>query len=141
MTLAKMKAELEIVFSLKALAFISNIFPLLKHIPCIYYPLRFSKNKSKVKALIDSDSEVKVMTLAYVKKPGFWTQKTNVRAEKINRSSLATFKMVIAKFQVSDKLDKTCFFQKTFLFINSNVNIILEIFFLTLSNENILFVD
>lgn len=49
--------------------------------------------------------------------------------------------MIIARFQVLDKFNSTYFFQKTFLLTNTNINIILEIFFLTLSNTNIVFAN
>lgn len=50
------------------------------------------------------------MILAYAKKLGLWTQKINVKAQKIDKSSLAIYKIVIAGFQVLDKLGKTRFF-------------------------------
>ena len=55
------------------------------------------------------------MTLIYAKQLGLWTQKTEVRAQKINGSLLRTFGMVIAGFQVENKLGKARFFQKLFL--------------------------
>ena len=43
------------------------------------------------------------MTPAYAKKLGLRTRKTNVGAQKIDRSSLDTFGIVITDFQVLDK--------------------------------------
>ena len=43
------------------------------------------------------------MTSTYAKKLDLQTQKANVRAPKIHESSLDTFRIVIASFQVLDK--------------------------------------
>ena len=50
------------------------------------------------------------MTLVYAKKLGLRNWKTDVRAQKIDRSSLHKFEMVIAGFQVLDKQDRAQFF-------------------------------
>ena len=50
------------------------------------------------------------MTLAYAKQLGLRTRKTDVGAQKIDGSSLDTFGMVIAGFQVIDKFGKGRFF-------------------------------
>ena len=51
------------------------------------------------------------MTLAYAKQLGFQVRKTDVGAQKIDGLLLRTFGMVIAGFQVEDKLGKARFFQ------------------------------
>lgn len=48
--------------------------------------------------------------------------------------------MVLASFQIENKLDRAYFFGKIFLLSATNVNIILEMFFLTFGNVNILFI-
>ena len=50
------------------------------------------------------------MTPAYAKQLGFQTQKTDIGAQKIDGSLLATYGMVIAAFQVIDKLGRARFF-------------------------------
>ena len=50
------------------------------------------------------------MTPAYAKKLGLWTRKTYVGAQKIDGSLLATYGMVIASFQMTNKLGKARFF-------------------------------
>ena len=47
-------------------------------VPCIYYPVRFQEEQ--VRALLDSDSKVNAMSLAYTEKLGLKTRKTNVGA-------------------------------------------------------------
>ena len=72
---------------------------ILDQVLCIYYLVQFRKDKWKtIQALINSGNKVNAMTLAYVKKLGLWTPKTDVGAQKIDRSSLDTFEMVIAGF-------------------------------------------
>ena len=81
------------------------------------------------------------MTPAYAKKLGLQTQKTNVEAQKNDGSSLDTFEMVIAGFQVLDKQDRTRFFQETFLLANTIIKIILGMLFFTVSNTDIQFAE
>ena len=71
----------------------------LDRIACICYPIQFHKDKSKdVLALLNSGSKVNVMTPAYAAHLGLKVRMTNVSAHKIDRSSLATYGMVIAAF-------------------------------------------
>lgn len=51
------------------------------------------------------------------------------------------FRIVLASFQINDKLDKAYFFQKTFLLPLISINVIQEILFLIFNNANILFVE
>ena len=81
------------------------------------------------------------MTPAYAKQLGFRTQETDVRAQKIDSSLLATYGMVIATFQVINKLGRTRFFQKTFLLADTTIEVVLGMPFLTLSNVNIQFAE
>ena len=79
------------------------------------------------------------MSPTYVKRLGFKTQKTNVRAQKIDGSILETFKMVIADFQVENKISRPRFFKERFLVADTKFEVILEISFLKLSNANMFF--
>ena len=54
------------------------------------------------------------MTPAYVTHLGFKVRVTNVGAQKIDRFSLATYSMVIAAFQVVNKLGRSWFFWRLF---------------------------
>lgn len=49
--------------------------------------------------------------------------------------------MVLANFQFKDKFGKACFFQGIFLLATNSVDVILEMFFLSFSNANILFAE
>ena len=111
----------------------------LDRVPCIYYSVQFQKDKATIQALINSGSKFNAITPAYAKQLGLQTQKTDVKAQKIDKSSLNTFGMVIASFQVINKLGSIRLFQETFLLANTTMEVVLGILFLTLSNANIQF--
>lgn len=103
----------------------------------VHYLVHFKKNQAEIQALINSRSKVNVMTLAYISKLGLKVWSTNMRAQKINNSTLKIFGMVLANFQINNKLRKSRFFQETFLVTNTSIEVILKILFLTLSNTDI----
>lgn len=68
-----------VIPSPEASALMINNFALsLKHILCIHHLVRFKKDQIKVQALLNSDSKVNVMSLAYAAKLGLKVQPTNV---------------------------------------------------------------
>ena len=79
------------------------------------------------------------MSPAFAQKLGLHIRKTNVGAQKIDSSTLMTFKMVIANFKVEDKSNKSRFFQETFLETDTKFEVILEIPFLKISNADVAF--
>ena len=111
----------------------------LDWVPYICYPIWFKKNKVQVQALIDSGSKVNAMTLGYVLKLSLKVRSSDVGAQKINGSIFKTFEMILASFQAKDTLEKTWFFQETFLLTDLNIEVVLEMPFLTLSNADIKF--
>ena len=118
----------------------------LKGIPCIRYPLWFRRKNDEdkdkdVRALIDSGSKVNVMHPTYTMKLGFHARKFDVGAQKIDRSYLNTFRMVIVDFSVMDKLGRVRFFQETFLLANINLEVVLGMLFLTFSKADIRFAE
>ena len=56
------------------------------------------EGQERGKVLLNSSSEVNVMSPAYVKKLGLHIQKTNIGATNIDGSALEIFRMVIANF-------------------------------------------
>ena len=111
---------------------------ILNRVPCIYYLVQFWKDKEAIiQVLINSGSEVNTMTLAYAKQLGFQIRKADDGAQKIDGSSLDTFEIAIAGFQIIDKLGKAWFFQETFLLANTIMEMVLGMPFLTLSNADI----
>ena len=89
--------------------------------------------------MINSGNDVNAMTSGYALKLGLKVRLTNDGAQKIDDFTLETFGMVLASFQVEDKLKKAQFFQKTFLLADLSVEVVLGIPFLILSNANIQF--
>ena len=72
---------------------------ILDRIACICYPVQFRKDKGNdILALLNSGSKVNAMTLAYAAHLGLKVRVTNVGAQKIDKSLLATYNMVIAAF-------------------------------------------
>ena len=79
------------------------------------------------------------MSSAYIKKLCLKPWKINVRGQKIDGSTLKIFRLVIADFQVDNKVGKPRLFQKNFLVTNIKFEVILGKFFLKISNANISF--
>ena len=63
-----------------------------------------------MRALIDSGSKVNIMHLAYARKLGLNARKIDVGVQKIDRSYLDIFEMVIVDCSVKDKLGRVRFF-------------------------------
>ena len=77
----------------------------------IYYLVQFKKDKDKyVLALLNSESELNAITLAYAAQLGLKVQKTNVGVQKIEKFSLETYGIGIATFEVLNKLGFSRFF-------------------------------
>ena len=68
-------------------------------------------------------------------------QKTNVGAQKTDRSILKTYGIVIAGFQVQDKFEKTRFFQKSFLVADTSMKVIFRMSFLIFNKVEVDFVE
>lgn len=62
---------------------------------------------TKIKALINSNTKVNAITLAYASKQDLIIRHINVKAQKINGFILKMFEMVLIRFQIEDKLRKT----------------------------------
>ena len=60
--------------------------------------------------MLNSGNKVKTISPGYAKKLGLKVWKTNIGAQKIDGSTLETFEMVIADFQVENKANKPGFF-------------------------------
>lgn len=113
----------------------------LKRLPYIHYQVQFKKNMAEVQALIDSKSEVNTIASTYIKILSLQVQKTDVGAQKINKSTLETYDIVIVGFQVQDKFKNTKLFYKTFWVTDISVEVVFKIFFLTLSKIEVNFVE
>ena len=94
-----------------------------------------------MRALIYLNSKINIIYPAYTTKLSFYARKVDVGAQKINRSHLDNFKIVIADYLVKNKLERVQFFQKTFFGANIGLEVILKISFLTFSKANIWFAE
>ena len=90
-----------------------------------------------VLVLLNSESEINAMTPAYAAHLSLKVRVTNVGAQKIDWSSPATYGMVIATFEVVDKLDRSQFFQETFLLADISMEVVLDMLFFTFNNANV----
>lgn len=114
----------------------------LKCVSYIYYPVIFWEGSvGSVSAPINLGSKVNAMHPAYIKKLDFIIWKTDVGAQKIDSTTLKTFKVVIAAFSIYNRAKKFCFFEKTFLLADISIDMALKPFFFTLSNANIYFTN
>ena len=118
----------------------------LEQVTCIRYLIAFPGNLTQdslvlnsMLALLDSGSEINVMHLAFAKMLSLVMQTTNVGAQKIDSTTLETYRMVVAVFLVIDQADRVRFFEETFLAADISLDMILRIFFLTLSDIDVSF--
>lgn len=58
---------------------------------------------------------------------------------KIDDSTLKMYDIVIVEFLIQDKFGIILYFEKTFLLSNTSIEVVLEMFFLALSNADIEF--
>ena len=71
----------------------------LDQVPYIYCLVQFHKDNGKdILALLDFGSKVNAMTLAYMAQLGLKVRKTNLGAQKIAKSSLETYNIIIVAF-------------------------------------------
>ncbi len=83
----------------------------LERVPSIWYPMTF---KDQTETLLDSESELNIMSQAFAHQLGIKTRKTNVKARKIDGTTLKTYRMVVSTFSMSDKDGRKRFFKESF---------------------------
>ncbi len=108
----------------------------LERVPCIRYSVTF---KDQTEALLDSGSEVNAMSQAFEQQLGLKIHKINVRAQKIDGTTLETYGMIVSIFSVSDKDGREWFFEESFQFADVKPDLMLGMPFLTMSNVDINF--
>lgn len=64
----------------------------------IWYLIKFQEDQPKIKAFIDSSSEINEMTLTFAAKLELKPRSPNVGAWNINSSLLETYSIVLARF-------------------------------------------
>ena len=66
-------------------------------------------------------------------------QTTNIGAQKIDGTTLETYKMMVAAFSVTNQANRVRFFEETFLVANVSPDVVFEMPFLTLSGADVNF--
>ena len=79
------------------------------------------------------------MTPTFAAKLGLSIRPTDIGAQKIDDSSLKMYGMVMVGFSIQGKTGKIRFFEGTFVFADTSMEIVLGMHFLTLSNSDIQF--
>ncbi len=71
------------------------------------------------------------MSQAFAQQLGLKIWKTNVRAQKIDGTTLETYKMVVSTFSMSYKDGRERFFDKSFLLADVKSDVLFRMLFLT----------
>ncbi len=77
------------------------------------------------------------MSQAFAHQLGLKIRKTNVRAQKIDGTTLKTYGIVVSTFSILDKDGRERFFEESFLLADVKTSIVLGMLFLTMSNTNV----
>ncbi len=77
------------------------------------------------------------MSQAFAYQLGLTIWKTNMRDQKINCTTMETYKMVVSTFSVLNKDGRERFFKESFLLANIKPDIVPGMLFLTMSNVNV----
>ncbi len=77
------------------------------------------------------------MSQAFAQQLGLKICKTNVGAQKIDGTTLKTYGIVVFIFSVLDKDSRERFFEECFLLADIKADIVLEMPFLTMSNDDV----
>lgn len=85
--------------------------------------------------LLDFSSKVNAIILAFAAEFSLLIRLTSIVAQKIDRSAVKTYEIVIAGFSIQDTSPKIRFFEKTFWLVNGTSDVSLEISFLAFSHE------
>lgn len=101
----------------------------LEYVLYIYYLVYFQKYSNNAEVLNDFSSKVNTITFINILKLGVQIQKTCVKTWKTDKSSLTTYTIVIVALQVKNMIKNSRFLQKTFISVDTNVNLILKKFF------------
>lgn len=80
-----------------------------------------------------------MITPVYTAKLGLVTQKTDIDAQKIDGFILKTYEIVLAGLSIHHRLKNIWFFEKTFLFANINMEMVLRISFFIFSDADFWF--
>ena len=106
----------------------------LKQASYIWFSITF---KEQTKALLNSKSEVNATSYALTHQLGLKIGMTNVGAQKIDRTILETYGMIVFIFSMLDKDSRERFFEENFLLANVKLDIVHKMLFLIVTNVDI----
>ena len=92
-------------------------------------------------AFFDLNSKINVIHPTLTKELKLSIKSMDVKSQKINRTMLNTYGMIIAAFLVINKANRVKFFEETLLVANISPKVIFKMLFLILSNANVDFFD
>ena len=111
----------------------------LTQVSYIHYPINFGKKS--VSALFESGSKVNAVHPAFAKELGLPIKLTDVGVQKIDGTTLDTYKIVVAVFSMKNKAHWIKFFKEIFLVANVSLKVVLGMLFLTLNSANVDFLE
>ena len=123
----------------KAVGKSENLRSNLARVLYIQYSITFQKKSESVLALLDLVSKVLTINPTFAKELALPIRPTDIGVQKIDSTTLDTLGIVVAAFFVTNKANQVRFFKETFLMANVSPEIVLGIFFLTLSSANVNF--
>lgn len=91
--------------------------------------------------MLNTKKKFKIITLAFIFKLGFFIQKTNIKACKIDSSILVIYRIVVISILFSNKFGKLEFFEKIFFLTNTSIIVILRMSFIIMLDTNIQFIN
>lgn len=77
------------------------------------------------------------MSQAFTHQLGLKIWKTNVRAQKIDSTTLETYGIVVFTFSILDKDNREKFFEKSFLLADVKPDIVVKMSFLAMNNTQV----
>ena len=89
--------------------------------------------------MINSNNKVNIIISIYAAKLNLSLKTTNIGIKKINGLVLKIYGITIARFSMIDKFGQISFFKETFLLVDTNMEVILGMFFFLLSYVNVNF--
>ena len=111
----------------------------LEQVMCIQYFIAFPDSITQdglvldpLSALFNLSSKVNVIHSTFVKKLGFLVQTINIDTQKIDGTTLESYRMVVAAFSMTNQVNKVKFFEKIFLVANIRPDVVLGMLFLNL---------
>ena len=111
----------------------------LAQVPYIRYAITFLRKS--VLTLLDLSSKSNAIYPTFIKKLELPIRLIDVRAQKFDNITLDSYEMVVTVFLITNKTNRVKFFKETFLVANISPKIVFKMFFFTLSDTDIDFLD